>query len=135
MKQKPRIYYSDAQKALMWDRWQKGDSMHAIARLFDRGHASVARILGETGGIRPPQRKRSSLALTMSEREEISRGVVAGHSIRSIAAFLGRAASTVSREINRNGGRRRYRANQVCDLTAFWDVPKNRWMRRCCLIR
>ena len=53
MKQRPRIYYSDAQKALMWDRWQKGDSMHAIARLFDRGHGSVQRILSETGGIRP----------------------------------------------------------------------------------
>ena len=107
MKRKPRIYYSDTQKALMWDRWQKGDSMNAIARLFDRGHSSVQRILGETGGIRPPQRKRSRVALTMSEREEISRGVVAGHSIRSIAASLGRAASTVSREVNRNGGRLR----------------------------
>ncbi len=119
MKRKPRIYYSDTQKALMWDRWQKGDSMNTIARLFDRGHSSVQRILGETGGIRPPQRKRSRLALTMSEREEISRGVVAGHSIRSIAASLGRAASTVSREINRNGGRRRYRANQADQ--AAWD--------------
>ena len=56
MKQRPRIYYSDAQKYLMWDRWEKGDSMHAIARLFDRGHASVQRILAETGGIRPPPR-------------------------------------------------------------------------------
>ena len=119
MKYRPRIYYSDAQKSLMWDRWKEGESLHAIARLFDRGHASVARILGETGGIRPPQRKRSCLALTMSEREEISRGVVAGHSIRSIAAFLGRAASTVSREVNRNGGRRRYRANQADQ--AAWD--------------
>jgi len=53
MKYRPRIYYSDAQKALMWDRWQKGDSMHAIARLFDRGHGSIHRILLETGGIRP----------------------------------------------------------------------------------
>ena len=84
MKQRPRIYYSDTQKALMWHRWQKGDSMHAIARLFDRGHSSVQRILSETGGILPPQRKRSRLALTMSEREEISRGVVAGHSIRRL---------------------------------------------------
>ena len=52
MKYRPRIYYSDTQKALMWDRWQKGDSMHAIARLFDRGHGSIQRILSETGGIR-----------------------------------------------------------------------------------
>ena len=119
MKQRPRIYYSDVQKALMWDRWKEGESLHSIARLFDRGHASVARILGETGGIRPPQRKRSRLALTMSEREEISRGVVAGHSLRSIAVSLERAASTVSREINRNGGRRRYRASQADQVA--WD--------------
>ncbi len=110
MKYRPRIYYTEADKALMWDRWQKGDSLHAIARLFDRSHGSIAGILSRTGGIRPPPRKRSRFALTMSEREEISRGVVAGHSIRSIAVSLGRAASTVSREINRNGGRECYRA-------------------------
>ena len=69
MKRRPRIYYSDAQKALMWDCWQKGDSTRAIARLFDRGHSSVQRILGETGGIRPPEKKRSILAL----REQICR--------------------------------------------------------------
>jgi len=111
MKQRPRIYYSDTQKALMWDRWEKGDSMHTIARLFDRGHASVQRILAETGGIRPPPRSRSRLSLTLAEREEISRDLVAGNSIRSIAASLGRAPSTVSREVNRNGGRRHYRAS------------------------
>ena len=88
MKQRPRIYYSDTQKAQMWDRWQKGDSVRSIARLFNRGHSSVQRILGETGGIRPPEKKRSRLALRVSEREEISRGVVAGQSIRSIEASL-----------------------------------------------
>ena len=113
MKRRPRIYYSGADKALMWDRWQKGDSMHDIARLFDRGHSSIQRILAETGGIRPQQRRRSRLALTLSEREEISRGVVAGRSIRSLAVTLGRAPSTVSREIRRNGGRQRYRANRA----------------------
>ena len=113
MKQRPRIYYSSEQRNLMWDRWQKGDSMQVIARFFDRGHSSVQRILSQAGGIRPRQRSRSRLALTLSEREEISRGVVAGHSIRSIAAILGRAASTVSREINRNGGRRDYRASKA----------------------
>ena len=71
MKQRPRIYYSETDKALMWDRWQKGDSLHKIADLFDRSHSSIAGILSRTGGIRPPQRKRSRLALTMSEREEI----------------------------------------------------------------
>jgi len=113
MKQRRRIYYNEAQRALMWDRWQKGDSMHAIARLFDRGHSSVQGILSQTGGIRPAQRKRSQLSLTLAEREEISRGVVAGQSFRSMAASLGRAPSTISREIKRNGGRRRYRANKA----------------------
>ncbi len=84
MKQRPRIYYTESDKALIWDRWQKGDSLHAIAHLFDPGHSSVQRILGEPGGIRPPQRIRSRLALMLSEREEISRGVVAGYSTRSL---------------------------------------------------
>ena len=73
MKYRKRIYYTEADKALMWDRWQKGDSLHAIAHLFDRGHSSVQRIFGDAGGIRPAQRKRSELALVLSEREEISR--------------------------------------------------------------
>jgi len=87
----------------MWDRWQKGDSLQVIAQLFDRSHGSVAGILVRTGGIRPPQRKRSSISLSLAEREEISRGVVTGQSIRAIAASLGRSPSTVSREIHRNG--------------------------------
>ena len=113
MTQRPRIYYTEEQKALMWDRWQKGESLQTIAQLFDRNHSSIAGVLSRTGGIRPPPRRRSRLALTGSEREEISRGVVAGQSIRSIAASLERAPSTVSREIDRNGGRRCYRANQA----------------------
>ena len=114
-----RIYYTDADKELMWDRWQAGESLHSIARLFDRHHPSIQGVLARTGGIRPPKRRRSRLALTMSEREEISRGIVAGWSIRSIASALGRAPSTVSRELRRNGGRQRYRAN-VAD-NAAWD--------------
>ncbi len=124
MKQRRRIYYNAEQRNLMWDRWQKGDSMHAIARLFDRGHSSVQRIFWDAGGIRPRQRSRSRLALTLSEREEISRGVVAGQSIRSIADLIGRAPSTVSRELNRNGGRQDYRANKA-DQTA-WDRAHRR---------
>ena len=119
MKQRRRIYYNEEQRTLMWDRWQKGDSMHAIARLFDRGHSSVEGILSETGGIRPAQRRRSRLSLTLAEREEISRGVVTGQSFRSMAASLGRSPSTISREIRRNGGRRRYRANKADQ--AAWD--------------
>lgn len=119
MKQRPRIHYTESQKALMWERWQKGDTLHQIAQLFDRHHPSIARILGETGGIRPAPRRRSRLALTSAEREEISRAVVAGHSMRSIAALLGRAPSTVSREIKRNGGQEAYRASRA-DQSA-WD--------------
>lgn len=119
MKQRPRIYYSDAQKAMMWERWRKGDSRATIARLFDRGHSSVQRILAETGGIRPARRRRSSLALTLAEREAISRGVVADESIRWIAHALKRAPSTVSRELRRNGGRCRYRASEA--EHAAWD--------------
>jgi IS30 family transposase len=119
MKYRPRIYFTETDKTLMWDCWQKGDSLHSIARLFDRSHGSIAGILARTGGIRPPQRRRSRRALTLSEREEISRGVVAGQSLRSIAASLGRAPSTVSREINRNGTRQCYRANTA--EQAAWD--------------
>jgi IS30 family transposase len=119
MNYRQRIYYNDTDRALMWDRWQKGDSMHDIAKLFDRSHSSIQGIFSRTGGVRPAPRQRSRLALTLSEREEISRGAVAGFSIRSIALSLGRAPSTVSREINRNGGRCRYRASKA-DQSA-WD--------------
>jgi len=119
MNYRPRIYYTETQRALMWDRWQKGDSMHEIARLFDRGHSSIQRILSANGGVRPAERTRSRLSLSLAEREEISRGLVCGHPMRAIAASLGRAPSTVSREIHRNGGRRGYRANQADQ--AAWD--------------
>jgi DNA-binding NarL/FixJ family response regulator len=119
-----RIYYTGADKELMWDRWQAGDSLHAIVRLFDRSHPSIQGILARSGGIRPPRRRRSRQALSMSEREEISRGIVAGNTIRAIASHLGRAPSTVSREIRRNGGRRRYRANKADQ--AAWIGPSDR---------
>ena len=119
MKRRPRIYYSDSQKALMWERWKKGESLQQIAQLFDRNHSSVSRILAETGGIRPAQRCRSPLALSLTEREEISRSLASGCSIRSIALQLGRAPSTVSREIQRNGGQRCYRATKADQ--AAWD--------------
>ena len=119
MKQRPRIYYSASQKALIWDRWQKGETLHQIARLFDRYHSSIQCIVAEAGGIRPAERHRSRLALTLTEREEISRAVVAGHSMRSIATSLGRAPSTISREIRRNGGSPGYRASRAD--RAAWD--------------
>lgn len=119
MKYRRRTYYTESQKALMWDRWQEGDTLHQIAQLFDRHHTSIQGILARSGGIRPVQRHRSRLALTLAEREEISRAVVAGHSIRSIAASLGRATSTISREIMRNGGQECYRASRADQ--AAWD--------------
>ena len=126
MKQRPRIYYTETQKAMMWERWKKGESLQQIAQLFDRNHSSIQRILAETGGIRPAQRQRSRLALTLAEREEISRSLVADCSIRSIAGMLKRAPSTISREIDRNGGREGYRASQADE--AAWSRahrPKN----------
>ena len=99
MKQRPRIYYTETQKALMWERWKAGDTLHEIGKLFDRPHTSIRTILGATGGIRPPARHRSRLALTLAEREDISRALAAGESIRCVAARLNRAASTISREL------------------------------------
>jgi IS30 family transposase len=119
MARKRRIHYTETDKAVMWDRWQKGDSLEKIAQLFDRSHGSVARILRQKGGIRPPKRVRSRRTLSLAEREEISDGVVTGQSLRSIAASLRRAPSTVRREINRNGGRQQYRANVANQ--AAWD--------------
>ncbi len=79
-----RIKYAAAQKAEMWNRWQNGEPLYSTARLFDRSHASIQGILAATGGIRT-ERRRSRRVLTLSEREHISWGIVAGHSIRSIA--------------------------------------------------
>ena len=119
MKRRASIQYTDSQKALMWDRWRKGETLHQIARLFDRHHPSVRRILAESGGIRPAARRRSSRALSLAEREDVSRALVARYSIRSIASMLGRAPSTISREIGRNGGADHYRASRADQ--AAWD--------------
>jgi IS30 family transposase len=113
MKYRTRTYYTDAQKALMWERWKEGWTLHQIAHLFDRAHGSIRGIFERTGGFRPPQRSRSPIALTLAEREEISRSVAEGRSIRSTAARLGLARSTVSREIRRNGGQGNYRATEA----------------------
>ena len=114
MKRRPMIIYSEEQKTMMWGRWQKGSSLHTIAAHLDRHHSSIRSILARTGGIRPPTRLRSRLALTLAEREEISRGLVADHSIRTIAKALNRAPSTISREIKRNGG-----ADIIIELAAL----------------
>jgi IS30 family transposase len=119
MHQRKRIYYSETQKALMWDRWQRGESLQQIADLFDRHHSAIAGVLARSGGIRPPRRQRAQRALRLAEREEISRSLVTGQSIRSIAARLGRAPSTISRELRRNRGRSQYCAVQA--EQAAWD--------------
>ena len=122
MPRKTRLHYTDEMKSYIWDRYKDGDSVWSIARSFDRSSSSIHGYLSRTGGIRPPDRKRPNRSLSLSEREEISRGIVAGVSIRTIASDLGRAPSTISREINRNGGMDRYRASQA-DQGA-WDRAK-----------
>ena len=113
MKYRTRIYYSAEQRAEMWDRWQRGESINSIGRAFDRGHSSISGQFLRARGIRPPARQRSRLALTLSEQEEISRGIACSHSLRAIASQLERSPSTISREINRNGGYDGYRATQA----------------------
>jgi IS30 family transposase len=100
-------------KSYIWDRYKQGDSIWSIARSFDRPSSSIHKQIARTGGIRPPERKRRQQALSLEEREEISRGIVANLSFRAIASQLGRSPSTVSREVNRNGGYQHYRAAQA----------------------
>ena len=119
MARRARIYFTDKQKADIWDRWQRGESMSSIGRLFERNSSSIYPLLSRTGGIRPPDRKRSRFALTLSEREEISRGLGLGASLRSIAKRLRRAPSTISREFARNGGQSKYRAS--ASDSAAWE--------------
>ncbi len=105
-----RLGFTAVQKRELWERWERGESTSAVARALGKHTSSVHTHLAHTGGIRPPPRRRSRLALSLSEREEISRGIARYESIRLIAESVGRAASTVSREIARNGGYDRYRA-------------------------
>ena len=119
MAYRTRIFFTEKQKSEIWDRWQRGESMRSIGRHFDRGSSSIYPLLERTGGIRPATRTRSRLALTLTEREEISRCLVAKQSLRSIARKLRRAASTISREVCRNGGAAHYRA-ATSDAKA-WD--------------
>jgi IS30 family transposase len=102
--------FTAAEKTELWDRWQRGESLKAIGRAFGKPSSSIYCQVSPFGGIRPAPRRRSRLALTLAEREEISRGMVAHQSARSMARMLGRSASTVSRELSRNGGYDRYRA-------------------------
>src|ERR1022692_3717455 len=102
--------FTAAEKTELWDRWQRGESLKAIGRPFGKPSSSIYCQVAPHGGIRPVPRRRSRLALTLFEREEISRGIAGQQSARSMARLLGRSASTVSREISRNGGYGDYRA-------------------------
>ena len=119
MKHRTRLYFSAEQRADIWDRWQRGESMSSIGRLFERESSSIYPILAPSGGIRPPTRKRSPFALSLAEREEISRGIASQQSIRSSARQIKRSPSTISRELTRNGGHTRYRAATANQAT--WD--------------
>ncbi len=110
MRQGYRRGFTAAEKTELWDRWQRGESLKAIGRAFGKPSSSIYFQVSPHGGIRPAPRRRSKLALTLSERETISRGIAAHQSTRSMAKLLCRSASTVSREIIRNGGYDRYRA-------------------------
>jgi IS30 family transposase len=113
---------SPQQKAELWKRWKGGESLSDIARVLKKGGGSIFGVLRLRGGIAPTARHRSRLALSIEEREEISRGIAAGLSLRAIAARVARAPSTVSREIARNGGETRYRASEADERA--WERAK-----------
>lgn len=108
-----RYGFTSAQRAELWDRFRRGQSFHEIARALSKQAGSIRAVVRATGGFPPPERKRSDRCLSSTEREEISLGLVQGLSLRVISRKLGRPASTVSREVARNGGRERYRATEA----------------------
>src|SRR6187200_1956027 len=109
-----RTWFTPKQRAELWERWKSGQCVADIARALERRNKSgVYRILAVNGGIAPVPRRRAPVAVRLEEREEISRGIAAGRSMRRIAQDLGRAPSTISREIRRNGGLQAYRANRA----------------------
>ena len=113
MTQGKRVELSAAQRNELWSRWGAGESLHRIGRALDRPHTSIHCLLSHHGGIVPAVRRRSVHSLNVAEREDISRGIASGSSIRDIAKDLDRAASTVSREVARHGGRPEYRAQEA----------------------
>jgi len=108
-----RLTYTDELKSEIWNKYKAGQSLWSIARSIDRHSSCIYGLLSRTGGIRPPDRKRTATSLSLTEREEISRGIAAMCSIRTIAIKLNRSPSTISREINRNGGYHVYRATHA----------------------
>ena len=113
-----RPWMSCRERNDLWERWRRGESLTDIAQALQRAVGRVHSIVATEGGIAPSPRRRSRVALTATEREEISRGLAEGRSVRGLAARLRRAPSTISREIRRHGGRQRYRA-QTADRRAW----------------
>jgi len=113
MMQQKRSRLSATEKTDIWRRWKAGQSLHSIGRAYGKWHNSIQSVLRPRGGIPPAVRRRSRIALTLAEREDISRGIAAGSTIRELARGLERAASTVSREVARHGGRSAYRAHDA----------------------
>jgi|SRR5258708_30143474 IS30 family transposase len=124
MCEKKRSRLSPTQKTDIWRRWKAGQSLHEIGRAYGKPHPSIRCALLPRGGIPPAARRRSRLALTLAEREDISRAIATGFPLREIARRLDRAASKVSREVTRHGGRPGYRAheadNQAWESAPFW---------------
>ncbi len=112
------VRFTEAERVVVWDRWQAGEAYRLIGRDLGRSAASIRAFVEASGGVRPPVRRRSPDHLCLPEREEISRGVAAGDSMRMIAGRIGRAPSTISRELARNGGHHQYRAHHA-DRTAW----------------
>src|SRR5271170_2004819 len=119
MPQRKRSRLSPTQETDVWARWKDGQSLHEIGRAYNKPHTSIRHLLLPRGGIPPAARRRSRLSLTLAEREDISRGISSGSPLREIARRLNRAASTVSREVIRHGGRPAYRAHVADDHA--WD--------------
>ncbi len=114
-----RFGLSEREQECVWELWGEGMSVREVARRLGARHEYVWRYLTSTGGVRPAPRRRSQRGLSEGEREEISRGVARGDGFRAIGAALGRSHSTVSREVNRNGGWERYRAGHAD--AAAWE--------------
>src|ERR1700684_3538456 len=129
MKPGKRFGLSAEQKLDVWRRWKAGQTLHEIGRAFGKEHSSIRCLVSRHGGIAPAVRRRALLALTQREREEISRGLASGSSLREIAKCLERAVSTVSREVARHGGRPVYRASQ-----ADGEAWQSAWRPKRCLL-
>src|SRR5437588_9279276 len=114
---------SSAQRADMWNRWKAGQSLNAIGRALGKDKQVIHFLLARHGGIAPPVRRRSRRVLTLAEREDISRGIASGCSMRVIAQRVSRACSTISREVARHGGRAEYRANEADHQATTQGLP------------